>query len=86
MRNLSLDDLSASDDQRVQCIVAQDGVVEEAELLFHGPVAGDDEAGDPVAISTNVPTSTAAPSSAPKPTGTPGPTPTPGPGPTPDPS
>ena len=86
MRNLSLDDLAPGDCRRVQCVAAQDGVVEEAELLFGGPVAGDDEAGDPVAISTNVPASTAAPSSAPRPTGTPGPTPTPGPGPTPDPS
>ena len=84
MRSLSLDDLVAVDFRRVQRIVAQDGVVREAELLFGGPVAGDDEAGDQVATPTGVPTSTAAPTSTPKPTATPGPTPTPGPGPTPD--
>ena len=67
MRNLSLDDLAAGDCRRVRCVVAQDGVVQEAELLFGGPVAGDDEAGDPVAISTGVPTSTAAPPSRPAP-------------------
>ena len=86
MRNLSLDDLAPGDCRRVQCVAAQDGVVEEAELLFGGPVAGDDEAGDPVATPIGVPTSTAALTSTPKPTATPGPTPTPGPGPTPDPS
>ena len=65
MRNLSLDGLASGDFRRVQCVVAQDGVVEEAELIFNGPVAGDDEAGEPVAISTGVPTSTAAPTSRP---------------------
>ena len=82
MRSLSIAGLLAVDFRRVQCVVAQDGVVEEAELLFHGPVAGDDEAGDdeagddeagddeagdPVAISTSAPTSTAAPTSTPRP-------------------
>ena len=91
MRNLYLDGLLAGDDQqvqRVQRIVAQDGVVREAEILFGAPVAGYDEAGDPVATPTGVPTPTVAPTSTPKPTATPGPTPTPtpGPGPTPDPS
>ena len=84
MRSLSLDDLSAGDDQRVQCVVAQDGVIEETELIFNGPVVGDDVAGDPVATPIGVPTSTAALTSTPKPTATPGPTPTPEP--TPDPS
>ena len=46
MRNLSLDGLASGDFRRVQGLAAQDGVVQEAELLFNGPVAGDDEAGD----------------------------------------
>ena len=76
MKNLYLGDLVAGDFRRVQCVAAQDGVVEEAELLLDGPVAGDDEAGDPVAISTGVPTSTAVPTPTPMTTATPGPTPT----------
>ena len=44
MRSLSLDGLASGDFRRVQSLVAQDGVVQEAELLFNGPVAGDDEA------------------------------------------
>ena len=35
--------------QPVESAVAQDWVVEETEPLLHGPVGGDDEAGDPVA-------------------------------------
>ena len=42
------DDLVAGVGQPVQGAVAQDGVIEEAEPFLHGPVAGDDEAGDPV--------------------------------------
>ena len=86
MRSLSLDDLVAGDFRRVQGLVAQDGVVQEAELLFNGPVAGDDEAGDPAPTPTSAPTSTAAPTSTPKPTATPGPTPTPTPIPSPEPT
>ena len=44
----SHDYLVAGVGQPVQGAVPQDGVVEEAEPLPHGPVAGDDEAGDPV--------------------------------------
>ena len=43
------DDLVAGIGQSVQGTVAQDGVVEETEPFLHGPVAGDDEAGDPMA-------------------------------------
>ena len=43
------DDLVAGVGQPVQGAVAEDGVIEEAEPLFHRPVAGDDAAGDPVA-------------------------------------
>ena len=43
------DDLVAGVGQTVQGAVAQDGVVKEAEPLVHGPVAGDDAAGGPVA-------------------------------------
>ena len=43
------DDLVAGVGQPVQGAVAEDGVIEEAEPLFHRPVAGDDEVGDPVA-------------------------------------
>ena len=47
---VSLDnDLVAGVGQPVQGAVAEDGIVEEAEPLFHRPVAGDDAAGDPVA-------------------------------------
>ena len=42
------DDLVAGVGQPVQGAVAQDGIIEEAEPFLHGPVAGDDEAGDPV--------------------------------------
>ena len=42
-------DLVAGVGQPVHGAVAQDGVVEEAEPFLHGPVAGDDEAGDPMA-------------------------------------
>ena len=44
MRNLSLDGWASGEIRRVQGLLAQDGVVEEAELLFNGPVAGGDEA------------------------------------------
>ena len=44
------DDLVAGVGQAVQGAVAEDGVVEETELLIHGPVAGDDEAGRPVSV------------------------------------
>ena len=40
------DDLVAGVGQAVQGSVAQNGVVEEAEPLFHSPVAGDDGAED----------------------------------------
>ena len=46
MRSLPLGGLTYGDFRRVQGLVAQDGVVEEAGLLFGGPVAGDDDAGD----------------------------------------
>ena len=44
------DDLAAGVGQAVQSAVAEDGVVEEAEPFVHGPVAGDDETGRPMAI------------------------------------
>ena len=44
------DDLVAGVGQAVQGAVAEDGIVEEAEPFFDGPVAGDDEAGGPVAV------------------------------------
>ena len=44
------DDLVAGVGQPVQGAVAEDGIVEEAEPFFDGPVAGDDEAGGPVAV------------------------------------
>ena len=43
------DDLVAGVDQAVQGAVTEDGVVEETEPFLHRPVAGDDEAGDPMA-------------------------------------
>ena len=43
------DDLVAGVGQSVQGAVAQDMAIEEAEPCLDGPVAGDDEAGDPVA-------------------------------------
>ena len=43
------DDLVAGIRQPVQGTVAEDRVVEEAEPFLHGPVAGDDAAGDPMA-------------------------------------
>ena len=48
------DDLVAGIGQAVQGAVAQDGVVEEAEPFLHRPVAGDDEAGDPVSGDNQV--------------------------------
>ena len=42
------DDLVAGVGQPVQGAVAQDGIIEEAEPFLHGPIAGDDGAGDPV--------------------------------------
>ena len=42
------DDLVAGVGQPVQGAVAEDGIVEETEPFLHGPVAGDDAAGDPV--------------------------------------
>ena len=59
MRSLSLDGLLAGDDQQVQQvqrIVAQDGGVEEAELILNGPVARDDEIRDLVPTPTSAPT------------------------------
>ncbi len=44
------DDLVAGVGQAVESAVAEDRIVEEAEPFVHGPVAGDDEAGRPVAI------------------------------------
>ena len=44
------DDLVAGIGQPVQGAVAQDGVVEDAQPLLHRPVAGDDKAGDSVAV------------------------------------
>ena len=44
------DDLVAGVGQAVQGAVAQDGVIQEAEPFFDGPVAGDDEAGGPVSV------------------------------------
>ena len=49
------DDLVAGVGQPVQGAIPQDGVVEEAEPLPHGPVAGDDETGDPVSADDQVP-------------------------------
>ena len=37
------DNLVAGVGQPVQCAVAQDGIVEQAQPLVHGPVAGDNE-------------------------------------------
>ena len=56
MRSLSLDGLLAGDDQQVQRIVAQDGGVEEAELILNGLVAGNDEIRDLVPTPTSAPT------------------------------
>ena len=44
------DDLVAGVGQAVQGAVAEDGIIEEAEPFFDGPVAGDDAAGGPVAV------------------------------------
>ena len=44
------DDLVAGVGQAVEGTVAEDGIVEETEPLVDGSVAGDDEAGRPVAI------------------------------------
>ena len=44
------DDLVAGVGQAVQSAVAEDGVIEDAEPLFHGPVAGDDGVGRAAAI------------------------------------
>ena len=43
-------DLVAGVGQAVQCAVAEDAIVEEAEPFVDGPVAGDDEAGRAVAV------------------------------------
>ena len=43
-------DLVAGVGQPVQGAVAEDRIVEQAEPFVHGPVAGDDEAGRPVAV------------------------------------
>ena len=43
------DDLVAESGQPVHGAVAEDGVIEEAEPFLHSPVAGDDEAGNPMA-------------------------------------
>ena len=42
------DDLVAGVGESVEGAVAEDGIVEEAEPFLHGPVGGDDEAGDAV--------------------------------------
>ena len=42
------DDLVAGVGEPVEGAVAEDGIVEEAEPFLHGPVGGDDEAGDAV--------------------------------------
>ena len=44
------DDLVAGVGQAAEGAIAEDGVVEEAQPSVHGPVAGDDEAGRPMAI------------------------------------
>ena len=44
------DDLETGVGQAVQGAVTEDGVIEEAEPFLHGPIAGDDEAGDPVSV------------------------------------
>ena len=44
------DDLIAGVGQPVEGAVAEDGVLEDAQPFLHGPVAGDDEAGGPVAV------------------------------------
>ena len=44
------DDLVAGVGQPVQGAIAQNGVVNEAQPLVHGAVAGDDEAGRPVSV------------------------------------
>ena len=44
------DDLVTGVGQAVQGAVAEDGIIEETEPLVHGPVAGDDEAGRPMAV------------------------------------
>ena len=45
-----VDELVSGVGESVQCVVAKDGVVEEAEPLLHGPVGGGDEAGDPLSV------------------------------------
>ena len=44
------DDLVAGVGQPIQNAVAEDVIVEEAEPLVHGPVAGDNEAGSSVSV------------------------------------
>ena len=44
------DDLVAGVGQPDEGAVAEDGVLEQAQPLVHGPVASDDEAGSPVAV------------------------------------
>ncbi len=44
------DDLAAGVGQTIQSAVAEDGIVEEAQSLVHGPVAGDDETGGTAAV------------------------------------
>ena len=44
------DDLVAGVGQPVQGAIAQHGVVKDAQPFLHRPVAGDDQAGDPVAV------------------------------------
>ena len=44
------DDLVASVGQPVQSAVPKNGVLEESQPFFHGPVAGDHEAGGPVVV------------------------------------
>ena len=46
-------DLVAGVGQAFEGAVAEDGVVKEAQTFIHGPVAGDDEAGHPMAFSAS---------------------------------
>ena len=48
------DDLIAGVGQPIQGAVAQNGVFEEAEPFLHAAVAGDDEAGGPVATDNEL--------------------------------
>ena len=47
-------DLVAGVGQPVECAVAQYGIVKEVQLFLHGLVAGDDEAGRPMAVGDHL--------------------------------